>query len=585
MGIISEYDMQTGAARDVMAFPQMPAAIPPREMKYRFNWSSPIVVSRFDPTVVYHGANVLLRTADRGTTWREMSPDLTRNDTSKQGPGGAPITNEGAGGEVYGTIFYIAESPHDAKTLWTGTDDGYVQLTRDGGTTWTNVTPPGVGESLVNAIEVSPHAPATAYVAMTRYKFNDFTPHVFKTTDYGTTWTHIVEGIAPEAWARVVREDPVRKDLLYLGTETGFYVSFDGGRRWTPFQGNLPITPITDLKVHHNDLLASTAGRAFWILDDLSPLRQWAATGGERLLAPRRAYRTSGIGGGSGGGNPRAGKNPPAGAIIDYWLQDAGKGAVALDILDSGGGVVRTFSSQRPDGAPESGPGAPRLLPKAVGLNRVVWDLRRTSAAPLPGMYVFGSLQGRRVVPGAYTVRLRVNGKTMNQPLEVAMDPRVNTPLADLQAQDELFATVEAELNAIHGGVTRVRSVRGQVDDLLRRTKGVPGADALEQSGTALIGRLDALEDALIQKRVVDGQTVINFPMRLNQFYIYLMGAIDSSDVGPTSGQRARLADLSVEWARHRATLDAVLGQEVNAFNQLVRERNIPAIVAPEVQR
>ena len=304
---------------------------------------------------------MLLRTDDRGATWRAVSPDLTRNDTSKQGPGGAPITNEGAGGEVYGTIVDIAESPHDAKTLWVGTDDGYVQLTRDGGATWTNVTPPGVGEALVNAVEVSPHAPATAYVAITKYKFNDFTPHVFKTTDYGKTWTRIVEGIAPEAWARVVREDPVRKDLLYLGTETGFYVSFDGGTRWTPFQGNLPVTPITDLKVHKGDLLASTAGRAFWILDDLSPLRQWdaaAPAGGARLFAPRAAYRTSGFGGGFGGGNARTGRNPPQGAVIDYWLADVPKDPITIEILDASGAVLRTLTGPRPEGPQAPGPTA-----------------------------------------------------------------------------------------------------------------------------------------------------------------------------------------------------------------------------------
>ncbi len=300
MGIISEFDDRLKTQRDIMAWPQMPAAVPPRDLKYRFNWSAPIVVSRFDPAVIYHGANVLLRSDNRGRTWREMSPDLTRNDVARQGAGGAPITNEGAGGETYGVIDDLVESPHDANTIWVGTDDGLVQLTRDGGKSWANVTPPGVGEAMVNAIEVSPHAPATAYVTFSKYKFNDFTPLVFKTTDFGATWTAIVEGIAPEAWARVVREDAVRPDLLYLGTETGFYVSFTGGQRWTRLQLNLPVTPITDLRVHRNDLVAATAGRAFWILDDLSALQQWTeATPATdvRLFTPRAAYRTQAFGG------------------------------------------------------------------------------------------------------------------------------------------------------------------------------------------------------------------------------------------------------------------------------------------------
>ena len=580
MGIISEFDTETGAARDVMAFPQMPAAIPPRDMKYRFNWSAPIVVSSFDPRVIYHGANVLLRSDDRGATWREASPDLTRNDKAKQGPGGAPITNEGAGGEIYGTIVTVAESSHDAKTIWVGTDDGHVQLTRDGGTTWTNVAPPGVGEALVNSIEVSPHAPATAYAAITKYKFNDFTPHVFKTTDFGKTWTRLVDGIAPEAWARVVREDPVRRDLLYLGTELGFYVSFDGGKRWTPFQGNLPLTPITDLKVHQGDLLASTAGRAFWILDDLSPLRQWDAAppaAGARLFAPRKAHRVSGLGGGAA----RAGRNPPAGAVIDYWLASTPKDPVTLDVLDAKGVVVRSFSSRRPEGTPAAGPMAPRLLPTKPGLNRFVWDLRRDMLPTVPGLYVFGSPQGRRVVPGTYTVRLTAGGPPQSQPLVVALDPRLDTAAAALEAQDSLAAEVLAELTQVHDGVIRLRDVRNQVEDVVKRAGTADGAEAVQKGGRSLVEKLNALEDLLVQKRVVDGQTVINFPMRLNQFYIYLHGAIDGSDVGVTNGQRARLADLSAQWTRHRATLDALLGTEVAAFNQLARERNVPAVVVP----
>ena len=588
MGIISEYDMVTGAARDVMAWPVMPAAIPPREMKHRFNWSAPIVVSKFDSRVVYHGGNVLLRTEDRGRTWREVSPDLTRNDRTRQGPGGAPITNEGAGGEVYGTLYYVAESPHDASTLWTGSDDGLVHVTRDAGATWNNVTPPGVGEALVNAIEVSPHDRATAYVTMSRYKFNDFTPHVFKTTDYGATWTRIVDGISPEAWARVVREDPVRKDLLYLGTETGLYLSYDGGRRWVPFQLNLPVTPITDLKVHQGDLLASTAGRAFWILDDLSPLRQWQPSTGKdnaRLFTPRTAYRAAGLGGGPSVPDPRAGPNPPAGAVIDYWLSSGPKEPLTLEIVDASGRAIRAYSSRRAEGAPASGPEAVRTLTTKVGLNRFVWDLRHEGVTAIPGFYVFGSLQGRRVVPGSYTARLRVDGTTLSVPLVVSMDPRLETPLPELQAQDELIALADAHLNAMHAAVLRVRSVRGQVQELLKRTRNRGEGEGIEKAGTALVEKLDGLEDALIQKRVVDGQTVINFPVRLNQFFIYLRNAIDSSDVGPTNGQRARLADLAKQWDAQRARVDAVLGPDLAAFNRLVHDKGVPAIVPPEGPR
>jgi photosystem II stability/assembly factor-like uncharacterized protein len=583
MGLISEFDHETMTARDVMAWPQMPAAIPPREMKYRFDWSAPIVVSRFNPNVIYHGANMLLRSDNRGKTWREASPDLTRNDKSKQGPGGAPITNEGAGGEIYGVIHYIAESPHDAGTIWVGTDDGLVQVTRDGGKTWSSVAPPEVGEAMVNAIEVSPHDAATAYAVFSKYKINDFTPLVFRTRDFGKSWTRIVEGIEPEAWARVVREDSVRKDLLYLGTETGFYVSFDGGARWIRFQLNLPVTPITDLKVHRGDLVASTAGRAFWILDDLSPLRQWTeatAAMETRLFTPRDAYRTDAFAGGFGDGSPRAGANPPNGATIDFWLAKVPEGEVTIEILEKAGAVVRRFSTKRPgaDEPPSLEPPASALTVRA-GFNRHVWNVRHDQIVPVPGLYVFGSLQGRQALPGTYQVRLTAGGKSLTAPLTVRMDPRVATPAADLQAQDALSVRVERELNDIHRAVIRLRDVRSQVEDLLKRARGTDGAEAIEKSGKALVDTLTTLEDALVQKRVVDGQTVINFPMRLNQFYLYLRSAIDESHAGITDGQLGRLGDLSEQWQRHSATLRTAIEDDLGAFNRLVRARNVPAVI------
>ena len=586
MGIISEFDDETKSARDVMAWPQMPAAIAPRDVKYRFDWSAPIVVSRFDANVIYHGGNVLLRSTNRGKTWSEASPDLTRNDKSRQGPGGAPITNEGAGGETYGVIHYIAESPHAAGTLWVGTDDGLVQLTRDDGKTWSNVTPPDVGEAMVNAIEVSPHSPGAAYVTYSKYKFNDFTPIVVKTTDFGRSWTRIVNGIEPEAWARVVREDTVRRDLLYLGTETGFYLSFDGGAKWTRFQMNLPVTPITDLKVHKGDLVASTAGRAFWILDDLSPFRQWTdatTTTDVRLFTPREAYRTQAFASGFGSGPAgRTGANPPNGAVIDFWLSKVPDGDVSVDIVDSSDRVVRSFSTTKPDAAaPPSFNPPPATLTVKAGLNRLVWNVRRDPVVPVPGLYTFGFMQGRQALPGTYQVRLTAGGKTLTAPLTVRMDPRVTTAAADLVTQDTLGARVEAEVSEIHRGVIRLRSARSQVEDLMARAKGRAGGDAIGKSGKALVDRLNALEDQLVQKRVVDGQTVINFPMRLNEFYLYLRGAIDTSHVGITDGQQARLADLSERWQAQQKALGAALGDGVDEFNRLVRGRNIPPVVVP----
>jgi hypothetical protein len=376
--------------------------------------------------------------------------------------------------------------------------------------------------------------------------------------------------------------------LLYLGTETGFYISYNGGARWTRFQLNLPNSPITDLKVHRHDLLASTAGRAFWILDDLSALRQWTdatATTDVRLFTPREAYRTRTFASGFGGAGPRAGRNPPNGAIIDFWLAKApagDAGRVDVEILDQNGTVIRAYSSKRPeaDAPPSMQPPTTALTVKA-GLNRLTWDVRHDQIVPVPGLYVFGSIQGRQALPGDYRVRLRAGGKTLTESLTVKMDPRVATPLSDLRAQDTLAVRLEGELNDIHRAVIRLRGVRSQLEEVMKRAKGADGADAIEKSGKALVDKLNALEDTLVQKRVVDGQTVINYPMRLNQFYIYLRSSIDGSDVGLTDGQLERLGDLSEQWLKQRATLRTTLEEDLGGFNRLVRARNVPAVVVP----
>ncbi|MFO0092860.1 MAG: WD40/YVTN/BNR-like repeat-containing protein, partial [Gemmatimonadaceae bacterium] len=320
-GLIDEMDATTGLTRTIMPRPEMNLTEPTDKTKYRFNWTAPIEVSLHDDKVVYHGGNVLFRTTTRGQQWTPISGDLTRNDKARQGWGGGPITNEGAGGEVYGTIVVIEESPHDPKTLYVGTDDGLIQRTRDGGATWTNVTPAAWGDGLVNEIAISPHDPATVYVAFRKDRVGDPTPHVFVSKDHGATFTRIVSGLRDGEPVRVVREDPVRKGLLYAGTETGVYVSYDAGAQWLPFRGNFPVVPVTDLQVKHGDLIAATEGRAFWILDDLSVLRQRADAiekAAAHLYTPREAILFAGSG---GFGAPRnAGANPRNGATVFFRL-------------------------------------------------------------------------------------------------------------------------------------------------------------------------------------------------------------------------------------------------------------------------
>jgi photosystem II stability/assembly factor-like uncharacterized protein len=584
MGQITEWDARTRQERSVMAYPMLPAAMASRDMKYRFNWNAPILTSRHDPRAVYHAANVLLRSTDGGVSWDEVSPDLTRDDDEKQGRGGSPITNEGAGGEIYGTIYYVAESRHAPGTLWAGSDDGFLHLTRDSGAHWEKVTPPGIGEAMINSIDVSPHDPATAYVAVTRYKFNDFTPLAFKTNDYGKTWKKITNGIPEEAWVRVVREDPKRRGLLYMGTELGMFASFDDGESWQSLQLNLPVTPVTDLMVQErkNDLVASTAGRSFWILDDLSPLQQAEGFLGStkaHLFAPRPAYRVER---GFSFGTPVAvGSNPPPGAIIDFVVDEVSEDRrISLEILDGSGTVIRRYP---PDEPPE-GPNAERertpWKPKA-GMNRVSWDLRHEAPKRVPGLYSFGGLQGRKVVPGMYQVRLNAGDETHTQTIEVKKDPRLDTSPSVYQEQDEFLKSVATEISAIHQGVIRLREVREQVKAFVDRTKEKADASSIQESGKALIEKLDKIEDQLIQKRTVDGQTVINFPVRLNHHFIILHGAVDSSEEGVIEGARERFNDLMADWREKKGALDAALGSDLDSFNALVREKGIPPVILP----
>ena len=584
MGIVSEYDHRTGATRDVAAYPVMPAALQGREMKYRYNWSAPLVVSPHDPRTIYHASNVIVRSRDRGMTWEEISPDLTRDEDAKQGYGGGPITNEGAGGEIYGTIYDIEVSPHEPGTIWAGTDDGLVQLTRDGGATWTDVTPNGLPEGLVNAVSVSPHDPATAYVAFNRYKFNDFTPRAFKTTSYGRNWTEIGDGFSDEAWVHVVREDPVRRNLLYAGTETGMYVSFDAGAHWQTLQLNLPNTPINDLRVHEreNDLVVATSGRSFWVLDELGPLQQATDVeeGAHHLYRPRHAYRLAGGGGGSGG----EGRNPPNGAIIDFVLAelpDSGQ-AVTLEVLTGAGDLVRTLSTDPDD---ELSPGAGPMRVSA-GSNRVVWNLRHESIPNIPGAYVFGSLQGRRVVPGRYQVRLTVGDWSATQPLEIRMDPRVDATLADYVEQDQFVAEVAAELTALDRAAARTDDVRGQIEALLERIEGDERAPTeVLEAGDSLVGDLTVVADSLYQRRTVDGQTVINFPTRLRFQYVFLHGNADGAEAGVSMGSRDVLRDLRARWSVHQARTDELLGPRLDAFNRMVAEAGFSVIIVPPAPR
>lgn len=577
-GLIDEFDRRTRRKRNVMAYPAQGLAEPSHEQKYRFNWNAPILVSPHDPKVIYHAGNVLLRSDNRGRTWTAISPDLTRNEKDKQGAGGSPVTNEGAGGEVYNTIFYVVESTHQAGVIWAGTDDGWLHLTRAGGKRWEPVTPPGLGEAQINSIEISPHDAATAYVAATAYKRNDFTPHIFKTSDYGKTWRRLVTGIRDGDFVRVVRADPARQGLLYAGTETGVYVSFDDGASWQSLQLNLPVVPITDLTIRNHDLVAATQGRAFWILDDLTPLHQMhQADASAHLFKPRHAYRVE-YGSRTGARlRPAEGRNPPSGAIIYYQLAAAPAIDTRLEIVDSGGQVIRKFTSVERKAVDAPGAQAPPRLPTKTGLNRFVWDLRSETITRVPGVNLSAQALSHRVAPGTYQARLTAGGKTLTQTFAVLADPRVKVDEADYLAQQELAATIHRRVNELHQPVIRLRDARQQINRLLERTAAHPQATTIATAGKALTAKITAWEETIIQPRQKTSQDVINYRNQLNDQYLFLAEAVDEGDPPVTEGMRARFTDLEAQWTRQRAALTQLEG-DLAAFGDLLKAQGVSAL-------
>jgi len=575
-GIIDELDTQSEVVRAIMPWPEMNLTEPTDKTKYRFNWTAPVLVSRFDDRVVYHGGNVLFKTTDRGMTWTPLSGDLTKNDKARQGWGGTPITNEGAGGEVYATIVVINESSHDANTLYVGTDDGLIQITRDAGKTWSNITPASWGDGLVNEIEVSPFDPATVYVAFRKDRLGDPTPHAYRSTDYGKTWTRLVNGLRDNEPVRVVREDPERRGLLYAGTETGVYVSYDAGAKWMPYTG-FPVTPVTDLEVRHGDLIAATEGRAFWILDDLSVLRQRTdniASAPVHLYQPRHAV----LAGGSAGPAGNAGRNPPYGATVYYRLQGAPDSTttVKVEFLDSKGATLRSFVTR--------GDSTDRITAKA-GLNSVNWNLRRAAPTRIAGIVLFGAPVdgGSRVPPGRYEVRLTHGATVMTKAFEVRQDPRIDVLQTVVAERDSLATLLSNRITEIHDAVLRVRDLKTQVSGFTARAKDAVNADTIAKAGKTLSDKLNKIDPRLTTK-ASNGQDIINYANGINGQYGFLLGQVEGNPA-VTQPARDRLIELERIWQALRREVEFIETQDVMAFNALLRAGNVQGVITPAAKK
>lgn len=588
-GFLTRYDHRTQQTRNVNVYPDNPMGAGAEAMKYRFQWNFPILFSPHKTDgryPLYAGGNVLFRSMDEGQSWQPISPDLTRNDRSKQGTSGGPITQDNTSVEYYCTIFAVAESPVTPGVIWAGSDDGLVHVTRDGGKNWENVTPKEMPEWIqINSIDASPFDAGTLYVAATAYKSDDYKPYLFKTNDYGKTWKKIVGGIASDAFTRVVRADPNRRGFLYAGTETGMYYSSNDGESWQGLMLNLPVVPITDLAVHkrEGDLVVATQGRSFYVLDNLPLLYQLAdAQRSESFLfKPEDTYRTPG-GGGFFQLPPGApvGANPPNGAVVHYYLKNKPKQEVALEFLDASGKTVRKFTGRVPrDGAPAAAPtpGEPPV-PIESGLNRFVWNFRYPNAVGLPGLIMWGgSLNGPRVVPGGYQVRLSVDGKAVaTEAFAIKADPRISTTADEFQKQFDLLMKINSKVTETHRTILEIRDVRKQVEDVAARLS----ADQKElRDKAAEIGRkLTAVEEELIQTKIRSSQDALNFPIKLNNKLAALGSTVDGGDFAPTNQAYDVYNDLTSRIDAQIAAFAEVKSKDIAEFNRLFAQRNLPVI-------
>ncbi len=595
-GLITRVDHRTGQSRDINAWPDNTMGYGVDAMKYRFQWSYPIAFSPHDPKTLYIGANVLLKTTNEGQSWEPISPDLTRNDKSKMGTSGGPITQDNTSIEYYCTIFTFMESPTAKGEIWVGSDDGLVHVTRDGGKNWTNVTPKDIPEWIqINSIDV-PGEPGTAYIAATMYKHDDFRPYLYKTNDFGKTWKKIVNGIPENAFTRVVRADPNHKGLLVAGTEFGLYFSMDDGDTWKPFQLNLPVTPITDVafQKREQELVVATQGRSFYVLDDLPLLYQLndsVKTEDTHLFKPRDTYRFGAGGRGGGGGGRGAvgvGENPPAGAVVYYWLKDKPKDEVTLEILDDSGKQVKKFSSREPERPqrpaseePEENPfraGPPARVSAQQGMNRFVWNLRYADATTFPGLIMWaGSVTGPRVSPGTYRVRLTVNGKPQMQPFQVSKDPRLETTPEEYGKQLTLALQIRDKLSETNQGIIRIREVRKQLEPYAGRSD-----KRVSEAAKDLIKKMTAVEEDLYQTKNRASEDPLNFPIKLNNKLAHLLGVVANSEFQPTAQSNMVYEDLATQVNARLKTLNGLMTTELGAFNKLVRESGVPAVEAPE---
>lgn len=574
-GYLTRIDHATQQVRAVNVWPDNPMGHGAEGMKYRFQWNFPIFFSPNNPKRLYTASNHLHVSEDEGQTWQIISPDLTRNDSTKLKSSGGPITQDNTSVEYYCTIFAAAESPREPGLIWTGSDDGLVHITKDNGKNWENVTPKNMPEwTMINSLEISPYQDGAAYIAATGYKQGDFNPYIYKTTDYGKSWTKITNGIANEHFTRVVRADPKRKGLLYAGTETGMYVSFDDGLNWQAFQLNLPIVPITDLAIKNNNLIAATQGRGLWLIDDLTVLHQTQAALAQKpfhLFKPMASYRMRG---GQWSRSKTAGTNHPGGVMIHFYLQNKpdSNTTASLEILEADGTLIKKYDTKSI--TPEN------KLTLKDSANMFSWNMRYPNAKKFKGMILWwGSTSGPQAVPGSYKVRLTVNGEHQEQDFDILKDPRNPSTQAELQAQFDFLMEIKDKLTETHQAIIDMREIKSQMAAMTKRIKSDSTQKDVVEMANEISKNLTAIEKTLYQTKNRSGQDPLNFPIRLNNKLAHIASLTGMGDYPPTASSIAVKDEMVKAIDAELTKYQKIVKEEIPKFNQLVKEKAIDAII------
>jgi len=575
-GYISRLDHKTGENRAVSPWPDNPMGAGADVLKYRFQWNFPIFFSPHNPKRLYTAGNVLFATENEGQTWEQISPDLTTNDKSRQASSGGPITKDNTSVEYYCTIFTAMESPYEKDLLWTGSDDGLIHVSRDGGKKWDNVTPAGAPKWMMwNSLDADPFKKGAVYAVGTRYKSDDFTPYIYKTEDYGKSWKLITNGIAKNDFTRVVRADPKKQGLLYAGTEYGMYISFDDGASWKKFQLNLPVVPVTDLTIKENDLVVATQGRAFYVLDDLTVLQQLnsvPASVNIHVFDIRPAYRMPGSPFVQNFGTPRnAGTNPPAGVVVNYFVRNIGDSAKAsVTILDKDHKLIRTFTTDAKEAA--------NKFDVAKGINQFVWDMRYPEAERIEGMILWNGVPGAILAaPGNYFARLKIERDSVEVPFTIRPDPNYKVTPEEYEAQFVFLNQVKDKFNEIQKSIRDIRSLRTQINSFIAlQGKDVP--KEVKEMADSINKQLTSIEETLYQTKSKSGQDVLNYPIRLNDKLSGVFDAANSGNFAPSKQVREVYADLASQIDVQIEKLSRIKQKDIAAFNELVRQKSLPVI-------